>query len=155
MHKPAMKSAALALLCATSLPALAESSLSFTHLDTYTEACADESCAEISAFDPATSRVFITNAEENQLRILEIDADAKFVEIGAVDLSTYGGGPNSVAISNGMVAVAMEANDKTENGSIELFDTDGLPLNIIPADALPDMLTFTPDGQFLAGGQRG
>jgi hypothetical protein len=147
-NKP-FQSAIAAAFCCSSLPIVATADLSFTHLDTYTEACVDESCAEISAYDPTTSRVFITNAEENELRILEIDANRKFVEITAIDLSPYGGGPNSVAVKNGVVAVAVEADVKTDNGTVELFDTNGNHQNTIAAGALPDMLTFTPDGNYL------
>lgn len=143
-----LKNALLAVAFGASLPVLANDDLTFTLLDTYTEDCADESCAEISAYDLATLRVFVTNAEENQLRILEIN-DGKFTDKGFVDLSPYGGGPNSVAVSNGVVAVAVEADVKQDNGTVELFDTDGNHWKSIPAGALPDMLTFTPNGKYL------
>lgn len=126
----------------------AEKLFSFSHLDTYTEECPDDGCAEISAYDPRSNRVFVTNADENQLRILEI-IDNEFVEIGAVDLSVYGGGPNSVAVKRGLVVVAIEADNKQDNGTVEMFDTDGNHLHTIPAGALPDMLTFTPNGKYL------
>ena len=139
----------LAFSCGTILPALADDHLTFTLLDTYTEEnCEDESCAEISAYDAATSRVFVTNAEQNQLRILEI-SNGNFTNIGFVDLSPYGGGPNSVAVADGVVAVAIEANNKQDDGTVELFDTGGMHWKSIPAGALPDMLTFTPDGNYL------
>ena len=127
----------------------AQNVLSTKLLSSYTEDCVDESCAEISAYDAQSSRVFTTNSEENQLRILEIDNNDQLVEVDFVDLSSFGGGPNSVAVSNGVVAVAMEANIKQDNGTVEIFDTDGSHLYTVDAGALPDMVTFTPDGQYL------
>ena len=118
-------------------------------LSSYKEICADESCAEISAYDAQSSRVFTTNSEENQLRILEIDNEGQLIEVGLVDLSSYGGGPNSVAISHGVVAVAVQAFVKQENGTVELFTIDGTHIRSIQVGALPDMVTFTPDGQYL------
>jgi hypothetical protein len=139
------------------LPAFAAQAMQVNKLSTYTEECGgEESCAEISAYDISSSRVFVTNAAENQLRILDVISgqlvqaqDLNNVDIPPIDLSVYGGGPNSVAVSNGVVAVAVEAASKTDNGTVELFDIDGTHLNSIEVGALPDMLTFTPNGKFL------
>ncbi|MCA2554300.1 MAG: choice-of-anchor I family protein, partial [Microcystis sp. M04BS1] len=57
-----------------------------------------------------------------------------------------GAGVNSVAIQNGIVAVAMEANPITNNGSVVFFNTNGVFQSQVTVGALPDMLTFTPDG---------
>ena len=74
-------------------------------------------------------------------------------EIQTIDLSPYGAGPNSVAVSpihGGLVAVAVEASPKTDPGSVVLFDRNGEQrAKVIPTGALPDMLTFTPDGRTL------
>ena len=66
---------------------------------------------------------------------------------------THPPGPNSVAVSpinGGLIAVAVEADPKTSPGSVVLFDRNGARRGKpIPAGALPDMLTFTPDGRTL------
>jgi len=49
----------------------------------------------------------------------------------------------------------MEANNKQADGTVELFDTDGVHLNSVAAGALPDMLTFTPDGNYLVVANEG
>lgn len=139
------------LAIALSLPmgAIANPTVTVNKLSTYTETCPDEGCAEISAFDPASSKIFTTNATENELRILEIDADGLISDSAAIDLSLYGGGPNSVAVSDGVVAVAIEGFSKQNNGTVELFDTNGSHIHSVTAGALPDMLTFTPNGRYL------
>jgi DNA-binding beta-propeller fold protein YncE len=138
---------------ALSLP-LTANALSVTKLSSYTEECGgEESCSEIAAFDETSSRIFVTNAAENELRILSLDNNL-LQEFQVIDLSGYGGGPNSVDVSNGIVAVAVEAHSKTDNGSVVLFEYDinlgtYTEFDVITAGALPDMLTFTPDGNYL------
>jgi hypothetical protein len=138
---------------ALSLP-LTANALSVTKLSSYTEECGgEESCSEIAAFDETSSRIFVTNAAENELRILSLDNNL-LQEFQVIDLSSYGGGPNSVDVSNGIVAVAVEAHSKTDNGSVVLFEYDinlgtYTEFDVITAGALPDMLTFTPDGNYL------
>ena len=59
--------------------------------------------------------------------------------------------PNSVAIHEGIVAVALQQADpnKTSPGVVKFFDTDGNFLNQLTVGALPDMLVFSPNGRWL------
>ena len=46
--------------------------------------------------------------------------------------------------------VAVEADVITENGRVAFYDTGSLQLKgSVEAGALPDMVTFTPDGQWV------
>lgn len=67
-----------------------------------------------------------------------------------IDVSPFGS-INSVAISNGLAAFAIQAPLQTDNGVVQLYDTSTRALasgvNSIAVGALPDMLTFTPNGQ--------
>ena len=101
--------------------------------------------AEIPAYDPASRRLFVTGPS-NRLDIADISNPASPVTLPSIDLSSYGAGVNSVAIKNGIVAVAMEANPITNNGSVVFFNTNGVFQSQVTVGALPDMLTFTPDG---------
>ncbi|MFC7649139.1 choice-of-anchor I family protein [Streptosporangium lutulentum] len=57
-------------------------------------------------------------------------------------------GANSVAVQNGLVAVAQQAAVKTDPGSVAFFDAKtGKKLKQVTVGALPDMVTFTPDGR--------
>lgn len=138
---------------ALTLP-LSAQALTVSKLSTFTEECGgEESCAEIAAYDGLASRVFVTNAAENELRILDI-VESQLLEKQVIDLSVYGGGPNSVDVSNGIVAVAVEAQTKTDNGVVVLFEYDiniasYVEKDVITVGALPDMLTYTKDGRYL------
>ena len=113
---------------------------------TYASGVFDEGAAEISAYDPWTRRLFVTNANANTVDVLDIRNPRKPRLRFTIDLSEYGAGVNSVAVSNGVVAVAVEADPKQGPGSVVFFDVKGRYLNDVTVGALPDMVTFTPDG---------
>ena len=50
---------------------------------------------------------------------------------------------------DGLVAVAVEGPTPQDLGTVQFFDTDGARLGEVRAGALPDMLTFTQDGDYL------
>ena len=118
-------------------------------LDTYHSGLFDEGGAEIGAYDSRSERIFVTNAGDNSMDVLDASDPENLSLDFTVDLSGYGGGPNSVAVYRGVVAVAVEADEKTDNGSVLFFDTDGEFLNSVEVGPLPDMLTFTHNGQYL------
>jgi 2',3'-cyclic-nucleotide 2'-phosphodiesterase (5'-nucleotidase family) len=91
----------------------------------------------------------LTNSQDNSFDILSIAEPADPTLIRRVGLEAYGAGPNSIAFSSGIVAVAVEADPKTEPGRVVFFNRDGDYLNQLSVGALPDMLTFTPDGSHL------
>ncbi len=113
---------------------------------TYTSGIFDEGAAETAAFDPRTNRVFVTNADANTIDVLSIKRVKKPRLEFTIDLSPYGGGVNSVAIYRRLVAVAVEADVKQAPGNIVFFNRHGDFLAAIEVGALPDMVTFTPDG---------
>ena len=108
--------------------------------------------AEINAFDPSTNQLFVVSGGD-LLQIVDLSNPTNPVALDPIDLSSLEidgfelGGANSVAVSNGLVAVALEADDGTATGRVVFFDsTDGSLLNTFEVGVLPDMLTFTPDG---------
>ncbi|MBI1193849.1 MAG: T9SS type A sorting domain-containing protein [Bacteroidetes bacterium] len=105
-----------------------------------------ESAAEISAFDPASARLFIVNGAKNQVDLLDLTNPALPLLIDSIEL---GGNPNSVAVYAGVVAIAVEDPIKTNPGSVVFTDVFGTVLNSVAVGALPDMLTFTPNGQYV------
>ena len=113
---------------------------------TYESGIFDEGAAEIAAYDAKLKRVYITNANANTIDIVSIRNIYRPKLKRSIDLSPYGAGVNSVAVHNGIVAVAVEADPKQEPGSIVFFNRWGKFINSVSVGALPDMVTFTPDG---------
>jgi DNA-binding beta-propeller fold protein YncE len=69
-----------------------------------------------------------------------------------VDLSRFGGGPASVDFDRrrgGIVAVAVQAEGKTDRGTVQFFDADGDRRGSVRVGVGPDNLTFTNDGKTL------
>jgi hypothetical protein len=111
-----------------------------------------EATAEIAAFDPKTKRVFATDAENNQLDVFDFSKPAAPAALPSIDLAPYGAGPNSVVYLPDFraVAVAVEAANVGEPGSVEVFETKkGAHLASFPAGPLPDMVTTAKDDRYL------
>ena len=103
------------------------------------------STCEIVAHDPVSQRLFTTSAVAGFLDVVDFSDPTNLATISSIDLNPYGG-VTSVAVKNGIVAVASPNADETLNGSVVFFDTNGTFLNQVTVGALPDMIVFTPDG---------
>lgn len=116
-------------------------------LGSYATGIADASGSEIVAYDPTSRRIFSTNAANNTLDILDAQDPSNLALFLSVDMNLYGtGGINSVAVANGLVAAAVAAEEADAAGQIVFLNPNGEVLTSVEAGALPDMLTFTPDG---------
>jgi DNA-binding beta-propeller fold protein YncE len=108
---------------------------------------------EVTAGETAAlfgGRLFVTNATDISLDIVDVRNPRAPKLRKRIDLSPYGGQVNSVAVSWwGLVAVAVEADDKTDPGTIVFLGPEGALLATVEVGALPDMVTFTPDGRKL------
>ena len=112
-----------------------------------------ESSAEITAYDPLSKRLFVVNGALASLDVLDLSNPADPKLITTVPASRFGaelGGINSVAVHQGVVALAVEAKTKTNPGLVAWLRASDLQLlGTDTVGALPDMLTFTPDGRHL------
>ena len=109
----------------------------------------DLGAAEIPAYDPASKRLFVVNGADKTVDVFQVgDLNAApAAKIGTLDLTTLGAAANSVSVKKGIVAVAVEAAPKTNPGRVGLFRASDLALlGSAEVGALPDMLTFTADG---------
>ncbi|MEE9383956.1 MAG: choice-of-anchor I family protein [Nannocystaceae bacterium] len=107
----------------------------------------DASAAEVVAHDAHTQRLFVTNFEAATLDVLDIaHPNTPYLEF-QIDLTPFGDHANSVAVRRGLVAVAIEPEDPQAPGLAVFFSADGVFLNQVTVGAMPDMLTFTPDGR--------
>jgi hypothetical protein len=119
----------------------------------------DTSAAEITAYDKVSDRIFVVNAQNGKIDVFNnLTAStptlAQSLELGVLingfdntiavaDVKE----PNSVAVNGDLIAVAVANADKTKNGwALFLNRSDLTVVRVVEVGALPDMLTFTPDG---------
>ena len=104
--------------------------------------------AEIVAHDSDNQRLFVINAAASSIDVLDITQPSAPLLVRT--LSETGGDANSVAVHDGLVAVAFAASPKTDPGKVVFYDARTLErLAEVTVGALPDMLTFTRDGRAL------
>ncbi|MCC8410208.1 choice-of-anchor I family protein [Mucilaginibacter sp. UR6-1] len=121
----------------------------------------DVGAAEISAFDPSTNRLFVVNNDEtkgevNRIDVLDFSDPKNMKLIHSISMQPYGGAVNSVAVFDGKLAAAIESTDKQANGKVAVFKTaDYTEIKKIDVGALPDMVTFSPDGKFIITANEG
>jgi len=118
-----------------------------------------EASAEIVAFDPQTNKLFVVNNEDDtdtkEITVYDISNLSSPVKGASIDVSGEGAA-NSVAVSNGLLAIAVEADPKQDPGKVLVYNTDTQTLvNSYTVGALPDMVTFTPDGTRLLTANEG
>jgi hypothetical protein len=122
-----------------------EKDISLSPLGVYASGVVNGS--EIAAYDARTQRLFITNVQSRSIDIVSIADPATPALVTSVSMAPFGAFANSVATHKGLVAVAVEATPKTANGKVVFLDADGAVLGDVVVGALPDMITFTPDGK--------
>jgi len=128
-----------------------------TYFSTVAKVALGDGVTEISAYDPATQTIFSTNSDAKEVEVIDL-TDVSSPQIkAAIDVTTFGGNVNSVATYNGFLAIAVEASTATDNGKVIIFKTDNLttPYAEITAGALPDMVTFSPDGKYVLAANEG
>lgn len=122
--------------------------IEITPVVTFPTGIFDQVAAEIGAHDPKSQRVFVTNVANRTLDVFSIGDLNNPHELPSIDLTPYGSHANSVAASYGVVAAAIEAEIKTDPGSVVFFEAaTGAFLSQVTVGSEPDMLTFTPNGR--------
>lgn len=117
------------------------------------------SASEIVAYDKKTNRIFSVNAQSGQIDIFNdltattpalhssLNLAQLLVDNTVVANTGLVGGANSVAVSDRYIAVAVQANPKTDTGWVVFLNQADLTFaRAVSVGALPDMVTFTPDG---------
>lgn len=108
-----------------------------------------ESAAEIVTHDAASQRAFVVNAASGAIDVLDLSDPTDPALAFTIDVSDIGADANSVATRGGVVAIAVQAAVRTDPGFVAFYDTDGTRLSVVPAGALPDAVTFSPDGRWV------
>ncbi|MAS65244.1 MAG: alkaline phosphatase [Pseudomonadales bacterium] len=133
-------------------------SITLNYLGRYSANIFGASAAEIPAFDPVNQRIFIVNAQKGAVDVLNAadPANPELLQELTVESITEGAVVNSIAYKGGYLAVAVEAPTKTDNGWVALFDATSLEmLGYEQVGAQPDMVTFTPDGEYVLTANEG
>ena len=127
--------------------------------------------AEIAAYVSDTRLLYVVSGG-TEIDVVDISDPENPVQATSIDLSQLGisiGGANSIAYSrsNGLLAVALETEVTTDPGFVAIVDlaaagaisSEGGSLleaaKLLPVGALPDSLTFTPDGTKLVVANEG
>lgn len=111
-----------------------------------------EGAAEINAYDTRTGRLFVTDGANGRVNVFDrrgvTDLSAPASPVAFISIADIGATVNSVAVHDGLVAVAVEAAPKTAPGVVALYRADTLErLAVVTVGAQPDMLVFTHDGR--------
>ena len=133
--------------------------------------------AEITQYHSASKRIFVVNGAANKVEILDasgikstaltdaitantltstplaMPATVTVKNAGGTDEALTLGFANSIAISGNLLAVAAANAVKSSPGAVLFYDISGTAAPVfvkaVKAGALPDMVTFTPDGSLL------
>lgn len=109
----------------------------------------DEGATEILAHDPASQQVYSTNGDAKKIDILDVSDPTAITLVKSIDLAPYGDQANSVDFQNGTLVAAVEADDFDATGKVVFFDANGNFTVSVEAGVLPDMVTFSPDGNWV------
>ncbi|MEM9008960.1 MAG: choice-of-anchor I family protein [Cyanobacteria bacterium P01_F01_bin.86] len=114
-----------------------------------------EGASEITTYDAATQRLFVTNAQSNTIDILNISNPVTPTLFKQVDITPYGTDLNYLSFKNGLLAAALDGPSRQGAGSVTFFDAGGSFLRQLQVGPRPDMLAFTPDGSKLVVANEG
>ena len=126
----------------------------------------DPRIAEINAFDPSGHRIYVVNPSGGVLDVIDVSTPTSPLRAASLDIVTVceaalgaascpveeHSEPNSVVILGNLMAVAIANAVRTSNGHAVFFELNGInPPSLIAVHevgALPDMITFTADGDY-------
>ena len=120
-------------------------SIALDYVTSFDPSGANDSTCEIVAYDAISKKLFATSSVEGRLDIVDFTNPEAPVTLNSVDMAPYGG-VTSVAVKNGVVAVASPNTNEQLNGSVVFFTTEGVFISQVAVGALPDNISFSPDG---------
>ena len=116
----------------------------------------DEGASEIPAFDAISKRTFVVNAKLKTVQVLDLADPSNPKLLNSIDIADLGGSVNSVAVYQGVVALAIESSNKQANGKVAFYKAQDLSrISVVEVGALPDMLTFSPNGKLVVVANEG
>jgi 2',3'-cyclic-nucleotide 2'-phosphodiesterase / 3'-nucleotidase / 5'-nucleotidase len=134
---------------------VAPRTIALAPIGTYATGVFGEGASEIVAYDPDGARMYVVNAEQSTVDIVSISDPTAPTQVATIDLSPYGGGVNSVDVSRGRVATAVQNQNPQEPGSVVFFDGDGNFQSQVTVGALPDSLQWSANGRYVVVANEG
>jgi hypothetical protein len=139
--RPLIQALLLAATLASGMEAAAGPIGSITKAWSFNHSANAGQVSEIAAFDSNTNTIWVAGV---------VGVDVLNASNGSlvqhIDVTSFGS-VNSVAIKNGVAAFAIENTTKTSLGTVQFYNTTTRAnTGGVTVGALPDMLTFTPDG---------
>lgn len=128
-----------------------------------------QSAAEIVGWHKTSQSIFVVNAGKKTIDILDASqltskalanplTDSNLAKRSSIAIQSHLpdielGAANSLSLHNDLLAVAVEAGIKQEDGVVILFTIDdqgkATYRDYVHTSALPDMVTFTPNGKYV------
>ncbi|MBM3685159.1 MAG: alkaline phosphatase [Actinobacteria bacterium] len=103
--------------------------------------------AETVTFHPGTARLFTTDATAVAVHVALLDSAGVPTLETTISLASYGSGVTSVALHGDLLAVGVVAATSTNPGTVVFIRATDLAIVATrTVGALPDAVTFTPDG---------
>jgi DNA-binding beta-propeller fold protein YncE len=109
--------------------------------------------AEDVSYYPDGQRLFVADVATGKIRVVDISDPAAPKQERVLDASDAFGAAattTSLDISDGLVAVVATNTDQQSSGRVIFYDAASLePMAVVEVGVLPDMVTYTPDGNFV------
>jgi len=118
--------------------------LNMNLMSSFSNGAAGANSAEIVVYDSTNYRLYIANSIAAKIDIVDFSNPSTPVLLNSVSIADYGN-INSLAVHNGVVALAIENTNAQLNGSIVFMDQNGGFISQVAAGAMPDMITFNKD----------
>jgi DNA-binding beta-propeller fold protein YncE len=115
-----------------------------------------EFASEISAYDPSTKKLFVvSNDGGTKVDVVDLTNYPTLTKLRTLTFASNAG-INSVAVNNGLLAIALNGSVTTNNGDVVVLKTSDLSeVKKITVGAMPDMVTFSPDGNYIISANEG
>lgn len=112
--------------------------------------------SEINAYDPDSKRLFVANGALGTVEVFDLSDPNSPTLLQSIAVEDIGSAINSVAVHDGLVALAVESSPKTSPGAVAFYDAASLErLAVVPVGAQPDMLVFSANGAYLLTANEG
>lgn len=106
-----------------------------------------ETGAEIVAYED--DRMYVVNGAKSVIEVADISDPAAPAHLFDISVAQWGGDVTSVDVHEGLLVAAVPAEVKTDPGKAVFFDASGQFLAAAEVGALPDMVTFSPNGSWV------